>query len=628
MKVIVVNAPSGVALTAVTDAISSELGGSPAVAIADVEAELLSLFRSDYPLAEVTAAGPMQDVLAKLPRDAVTQYYWPRAAVTALTKLLTSNASVRLLRCHLTYYRDATREFYAAGDIHRAIVQAATEITAQTDNANLRTALADVTISSVITLIDDVYDMFHRLAVADQVYPLQSYITSEYRRRKHEGRSLPVDPSEQYVLAFEQVITILHRLLEWRSREMTSGDVLAARASAEHYVLAIKHAKQTAVNLIRLGNGDDSYVPVYLSHPISRPRKQQKSDPSKEWGAFVTEFQEFVEAASELVIDSRRPIFFMPTAIDEYRFADRAAAEFPTLERRWPLIEDDTGLLYDTPGGLTYDAFEEDQLLEELLNPVGGAFNADGERLAKFADSYRDVPGRLSVPAKDSIHGLIAGFLQQIRIQLSIRDHALVRQTGRLLLYRPLFGEGRLSGGVEGELHNWSTLVQTASWFTSHGRPVTWRTGPAVFVHDAKDLENLEKLMWQRMKTNLMQRLAVELPPAQFEAFAFDRMTGKTSEWFSQALKPPDELLGGAPLTPAELKALEGKFTGAIKEVARESRQIVFVGAAGPQSTYGKHFFRYPRLAERTFNALQKLARRDIIPRLLGDVGSCSTCCR
>jgi hypothetical protein len=627
MQIIVVNAPSGVALTSATDKIKAFLNHPPtgenaipptSVAMADVEDELLTLFRSDYPQQEPRSSGPMQDVLFKLPRDAVTQFYWPLAAKAAFKKLLTADAEICILRCHLTFYRGATREFYPVGDLEGALVNAARDIKQFEGGNKLNNSSPNPRIVTVLTLIDDIFDVFHRLSVEGQVFPLQSQIKSEYHQRQHEGRDCPSDPSSQYVLAFEQVITILHRLLEWRSREMTAGDVLASRSGAQHFVLGIKHPIETAVSLIRMGNGNSSLIPVYLSHPISRPRKSQKEHKTKKWGAFVNQFQGFVEAAMGVEAEGKRGIFFMPTAIDEFRFAAASANNFPSLERRWPLIHHAHGLLYDTPGGGDYDEFESNQLLEELFNPIGGYYDIESDVPRAFATTGQDVSKRLSDSAKETIQGLIGGLLQQIKIQLAIRDHALVRQTGRLLLYRPYFGEGRLSAGVLAELRNWDSLRSVGLDFQKHGRPFSWRFGPAIFVHDDEDLQLLEEPQRQKLKDRLKNWLAKKLSPEKFELFDFDHVSGPTANWFEQALRRDDQLLGGGILSPGEEDSLKDDFKKALEKLASEAQKIICVGAP----TDDRDYVHYPRLGELTHFALPGLARTEILPKLFADIAS------
>src|SRR5258708_9063375 len=192
MRIIVVNSPSGVALTSATDKIEAFLSHPPSeenaipaasVAIADVEDELRALFRSDYPDEEPRSSGPMQDVLFKLPRDAVTQYYWPLAAKAAFTKLLAADSEIRILRCHLTFYRGATREFYPVGDLEGALINAARD-RQSVSGVKTSNLSPEPKIATVLTLIDDIFDVFHRLSVEGQVFPLQGQIKSEYHQRQ------------------------------------------------------------------------------------------------------------------------------------------------------------------------------------------------------------------------------------------------------------------------------------------------------------------------------------------------------------------------------------------------------------------------------------------------------------
>lgn len=482
-RVVILHGTSGVDLSRCAKKLLDALRPGVRAELADVE----------VPIKSSQNAERMTDVVWGTTRDAMTSFVWPEAARGCLQRLLSSEADIGILVCHLVYYRGRTHEFYEPGDL----AQIYKEEWAKTRNIKDTSPPPLL----VLTLIDDIYDIFHRLTVKDEVFDLLRFINDEYRRKEQKGE-LPIAPDPQYVIAFEQMAATMLRILDWRSREVSAGDALARRSGGRSYLVAIKHPVQSVCNLIRseCGLSNLEFCLAYLSHPITRPRKLQKKSQDGEWLDFVRQFHVFVLASGQSQANGFRTILFMPTAIDELRIAEPESPSdppiFPTLHRRWPLFSEvGEELLYELPFGyVSYDEFERGVLLEGIFNPVGSRRDVDAfgrVTLSKYATNAAEVPGRLSKEAKYQVNGLLATIRQQVLAQIAFRDHTLVRQCGRFLLYRPLFGEGVISGGVGAELKNWGDITQHSLKLSSQGSPVPWPWGPAVFIHDKVDLDAL-----------------------------------------------------------------------------------------------------------------------------------------
>jgi len=560
-RIVILHGPSGVSLNKCAEKLKSALSNFISLKHDDLEERI----KREYSFNRMTEA------VWQAPRDVVTSSIWPKAARESISQLLSSEADLGLLTCHLTYYRGQTHEFYEPGDLSRIYEEEWSKATG--DSSTAPPPLL------VVTLIDDVYDVFLRLSVKDEVFDILRAISNEYRRKKKEDQ--PTTPDAQYVVAFAQVTTIMLRILDWRSREISAGDSLATRGRGRAFVVGIKHPVETATNLIlsetRLG--PQSFFPCYLSHPISRPRRAQKENKTGEWPDFVRQFHEFVRVTAETELKSKRILLFMPTAIDELRISSRGDENFPTLRRRWPLIsEHPEALLYESHKDHgSYDSFEQGVLLESIFNPVGSAREAKpggGETFIRFAENASQVPTKLSPDAKHEVNGLLINLINQMRAQIALRDHTLVRQCGRFLLYRPLYGEAVISGGVGAELKNWEGIATHSLQLNREGKSIPWPWGPAVFVHDESDLPELDM---EKIIGNVADRLKPE-----FSQFNLTARTSDWEEWIQQAPPVPDELLGGGP-SPEEIKAFEESARTFFQLERSAAEHDVQTGGRGPK---------------------------------------------
>ncbi len=536
--------------------------------------------------------------------------------MAALGRLSTATAELKLLTCHLTFFRQRSGEFYEPGDLLR-------------DQAILSTQGSPHLFSkiAVVTLIDDIFDMYRKLSAPGAVFDICSAVEQERRRRQAAS-----DPSkseeENYILAFGQVTTILLRLLDWRAREIAAGEALANRAAADHFLVATKHRISTVANLILAAAGiQDTRTPVYLSHPISRPRKAQKQKKGRgEWPAFVTEYHEFVEALSNESVDGKSAVPIMPTAIDEYRFRASDDPGFPGLYRRWPLVsEDPEALLYDVPKSGSYDDFDEATLQEALFNPPVRSRRvhiADGRTETKWIpleDTLTETRKRLTKDAIREIRGLLGGVIQQIRLQLAARDHALVRHTGSFVLYRPFADDPVLSGGVGAELKNWSGIVSLAKIFQERGLNAKWRWGRVVFVHSSADAAGIAESEFGRaeLAKNLAVRIQHQFGEETFKHVNVATLIDSGGKDTDQCVLSEDDLLRFGLENSAELvEALPGLYEEARK---RTLDDLLTGGMRGGISEHPewRRSVLVERLAELTHDDRKRMVKQQVLPELL-----------
>lgn len=475
----------------------------------------------------------LERVVEELPPDAVS-HYWRVALEEAAKRVHAAKSALVVLSLHLTYYRPKHFEFYTPVATHELLRQ--------------------VRIVRVITLIDDIYDMYVRLSDNGRIFDIASLVRREYDRREREGAPLPETPGKRYLLALAQVVKTLMRLLLWREKEILAGEMLAADSACDHKVLAVKHPATVGAALVAGATPADDVRDVYLSHPISRPRRERNAD--GKWPLFVEEFHEFIDSVSQR--DGRHVALVMPTAIDEYRLLhDRDASTdifIPVLAERWPLHG--TGqrwpgpqrvehLMYSLPTKWAeYGAYER-AVIQEIFNPP-----IDRKGTAPLWPPGMGVEER-SVPdaVKGEVSGLLRALILAITQQMAERDLNLVRQSPGVLLYRPLFQEQDWSGGVEAEVSSWTDIVTCGV-----GGSVPFDRRRIVFLHAPVDTAAVDReaLSSSGLGTEVLAK-ARELLPGFPERLAerLLRSDFGQADWVDVFLKDTGSALNAGDIPPA-----------------------------------------------------------------------------
>ncbi len=375
----------------------------------------------------------------------------------AKNKLVTVKPDVAIVVCCLQYYSYRTYEFYSPVDFN---------------------VVADSKVSAAMTLIDDIYDIYYRLSQPGQVFDIQALVERNFPVGSDKRDS--EDLRRLYKDSLNIAVGSLLRVLVWREKEIACGANLARMLPCEHSVLASKHPVETGVRLL-LGSTSGKYPkigassPVYVSHPISRPRRGGQNKDG--WPPFVDDLEKVVTilGAKQAGAQSRvTPI--MPTAIDEFRFLDDGKQLQPFLTPRWRLPEGN--ILYTRPTAPqntrsfeNYDDYERRGLSLIFDPPI----NNDGRRMG--------------YPLSDSeVSGYLRTLRESIRLQMAGRDHLLVRQCPGFFLYRPVFGEYEFSGGVQSEMNTFYHKRMYADTIKKEGRM------PCIaFIHDKSDVQGLSR---------------------------------------------------------------------------------------------------------------------------------------
>lgn len=261
-------------------------------------------------------------------------------------------------------------------------------------------AIQDYAPTHLVTLIDDVYTQWQRT-----------------EKRAH-GREYVGQPT-------------LLQLLDGRHSELVIGDMLrrtiTERSPPKNWLLAVRHPARVLDRLL-FGSGD--VLPIYLSFPISEPRRMAKEG---EAGG-IEEVNRFLKLAISHEKKNQHVVMFSPLAIDELPLAGRSANLAPPANRGAQAVSTEV------------DA-------EERTSPTM-TFSPQGERweVRDYLESDDLILTEETNP--DSIEIPIAQVQQaegMIRHDVRVRDYRLVRQARKLVVFNPLFN-GRLSSGVQNEV--------------------------------------------------------------------------------------------------------------------------------------------------------------------------------
>jgi hypothetical protein len=255
----------------------------------------------------------------------------------------------------------------------------------------------------VVTLIDDIYDVYFRL-----LEPGQLFANAAARRNE--------DP----VLVS---VSNLLWVLRWRHAEVAQSLALAGHLGVPHYLLATKHP---LLMVARLLDPDNPELKLhYLSHPITSIREQGKVlDP------FTGELKGFCYP----LLNDPGSFTFLPTTIDEKRLlSDRPGHFVPQLKPRWPLFCDE----------------------HETLAPPSPPQWAGGNPFAASPPATCPQADGQEVGQEEDASAALWLLLQEISDQVGWRDLMLVEQAAHgVIAYRPFYPD-KLSTGVRAELeHN------------------------------------------------------------------------------------------------------------------------------------------------------------------------------
>ncbi len=443
---VILFSPVGSGLSAAVDNLQCQ----PDCAVQDIEETLKRAhqtkdkLRTAYP--QIRDDFTMEDIIYYLPRPEVVKL-WRSSAKQCLSDLQASSASLKVLAGHMVYYSGRRNTFYSAVDSKVLKPQGSS---AQTDQ------LAP---SAIAVLIDDVYDMFARLRPSGQLF-CDNRIADFLKMTcgEHDISIPELSKTENLTLVLSWKLNSLTRLLAWRSLEIVMAAHLAIQLGIDR--LMVFAAKQR-LSAMREWFANTNSPSVYVSHPISGPRKEQKR--TRCWPDVIDEIN-----ALQLLLLKHSLVGIMPTGIDEYRFAGSGGIlqYSGRLSQRWPLPQDTARepVIYQPPQGGQAPHYCE------TLYP--GFYNSTKRCL--------ESRKRFKEPVLTSLRNATSVLAGRITEQVSSRDHLFVAHCDGLLVYRPFYGgKTNFSGGVQAEVDHWASLVASG---------VRKR---CAFVHLRSEIENL-----------------------------------------------------------------------------------------------------------------------------------------
>lgn len=394
------------------------------VRVIDVEKRLIdTLDERDRKAVMARRSGQSLDMAAvtrAFPRGKVLQL-WKGALDVALSESNESDHTI--VACHLTLFRNDRSEFYStSGELLRAL------------------GAAGRSVAEVIQLIDDIYDMYGRLAS-----PTMALSAESGKQRWHDftekgtpstlWKGLDHGRAEDAHLVLETRLQILTTLLGWRHQESLMAESLAHSLGARFTAFGVKHKFDSLCALAVAG--ESAPKTVYVSHPISAYRRLVNTSLNT---TGLYEWHEGVEECNSIPASLEADggiVAVMPTAIDELRLrtlrddARRLTERSPVLGPRWPLMESGKGLVVTV-------ARELDQVND-----------AD----VQHAHLLLDVDSPL---ADQEFVGEATRLLESnILAEVPYRDHLIVANSHAFLVHRPLADRARLSRGVEHEVRHW-----------------------------------------------------------------------------------------------------------------------------------------------------------------------------
>ncbi|WP_243383941.1 hypothetical protein [Geothrix alkalitolerans] len=314
--------------------------------------------------------------LLQLPEPTLRKL-WPKALQSAMTEVHTHRTNGKrhiVLSLHACWRLVSSSSFISP-----------------VNHPALAGVVAEFEVDRVVNLLDDIYDIVASLRGDDRLFQFEPGL-----RGSHVG--------------IRQLFTVA----TWREFEYRASQDIATTVGGKPFVhLAVKHPFRTFERL--LTNPDCR--PVYISHPISAPRKagMRADDP----------VVQSVQSLSAELREVDAIALIEPTAIDEFRFAKDPTANGSAVTPRWPPFQDSSGN--------REIRIAEPELLDRS-NPDNAAVILD-EQVFKTQ--------------------VLVHLLQdRIEDQINWRDRQLVTQsTGGVAVFRPFSKkEGDVSGGVYEEV--------------------------------------------------------------------------------------------------------------------------------------------------------------------------------
>ena len=277
---------------------------------------------------------------------------------------------------------------------------------------------------------------------------------------------------------------------------------------------------------IKLSFENPESLPIYLSHPVSEPRRERNEN--GHWPEFTYEVNQLQQVLCEHGIT-----LIMPTGIDELRFHLQKGRYTGYLKDRWPLIDDETELLYSPPGEAA------DFCYKDILLP-------------KYVDSQNRKLFPLeidewSATLKSEVNAFLQVLVREIESQIAWRDLLFFYHTEGLMVFRPFYARkprAAFSGGVDAEIRLWEDLSQLGS------------KKRAAFIHFEEDV----KLMFEAKGERIWREFVDAVWDLLGRAYNIDRDTVENMVQNRGDISEVENILNRSNITQRDREALRKGF--------------------------------------------------------------------
>lgn len=267
-------------------------------------------------------------------------------------------------------------------------------------------------------------------------------------------------------------------------------------------------------------------LPIYLSHPVSEPRRERNEN--GHWPEFTYEVNQLQQ-----VLCGQGITLIMPTGIDELRFHLQEGRYTGYLRDRWPPIDDETELLYSPPGEA-----------------------ADFHYKALLLPKYWDFKNRKLFPLeidewsatlKSEVNAFLQVLVREIESQIASRDLLFIYHTEGLMVFRPFYAReprATFSGGVDAEIRLWEDISQLGS------------EKRAAFIHFEEDV----KLMLEAKRESIWKEFVDAVWDLLGRAYNIDRDTVENMVQNRGDISEVENILNRSNITQRDREVLRKRF--------------------------------------------------------------------
>lgn len=253
----------------------------------------------------------LRDIITKNSRTTL-QSFWTTAVDEVMITISNSSAHTAVMLGHLLYYKEFTKELFSIFDTS-FLIQKATE--------------REIYTGYTVLIIDDIYDIFNSLKKPDELFGTSAFydfLDSNF------GRSISENKPD-YKPHMSWIHYCLNSILNWRIQEITLGQNISNQTNSRFILWGLK---QNTLVLLKLISPSPEQEILYLSHPISEPRREFKEKGN--WPNLVKILNNFQRELLKKDI-----LIQMYTSIDEYRLDKDRHGNYTTfLTPRWPLEDE------------------------------------------------------------------------------------------------------------------------------------------------------------------------------------------------------------------------------------------------------------------------------------------------